>query len=295
MKTLLLLTFGTIVIVTQGQDLPPKVIGIFDWTMHEVKLPEKQKLNYLNKLVGSKFFTPFGFSNDSDKYHLIDFNSDGLMDIIYEGRNPPGIETDNVAFFLNEKDSLRLIVKLNGNFSGIEKSSTSSPIRFQIIKSPCCADYIYQIENYGFSKSGDCFIPKNSNDDFYQYAYGQVNDSSFCVTIKSHFAYVLGTDFPKELKSSDTVFTNAATYLTPIAMKPSDTDFKKDGLYFHMTTNKAIAKIDSGTKCIVLAEKKSSVGKAYCFVMLINTNEEQNYLAGFNFYQYGWIEKRFLK
>ncbi|NQY07682.1 MAG: hypothetical protein HRT68_16175, partial [Flavobacteriaceae bacterium] len=215
-------------------------------------------------------------------------------DIIYDGRNPMGIETNNVVFFINKDDSIRPVIKLNGDFTKIQIKDNKL-ISFQLIKSPCCTNYVFKIEDYEFNNLEDCYRPNNQNHNYYKYSYGQLNESSFCVSLVSQYAYVMKTEFPTKIDNKGCLTVTTKTYLTPKPLEPSNVDFKEDGLAFHFMKNKAISELPIGTVCQVLTEKKDEKGNIYCFVVLKNNETGKNYMNGIEFEQYGWVKKDDLK
>tara|TARA_B100000809_G_scaffold46738_3_gene41166 strand:+ start:1214 stop:2080 length:867 start_codon:yes stop_codon:yes gene_type:complete len=281
-----------------GQEFPPQKLEQFDFTSIETKVSANQKLNILKRLVFSEYLMPTEFktteSYDFENYHLLDFNADGKLDIIYDGRNPMGIETNNVVFFLNREDSLIPVIKLNGDFTKIEIQK-SQLVGFQLLKSPCCANFIYRIEDYKFSYSNDCFEPINGNHEYYKYWYGQVNDFEFCVSLISKYAYVKKTEFPTKIEFNRSSIVTSKVYLTPKPSEPSNIDFKEYKVAFNYMDNKAISQLPEGTICEVLSEKMNEKGNTFCFVVLVLNEEEKNYMNRIKFKHYGWLNKEKLK
>lgn len=300
MKTKILISILNIIIsvVCIGQQFPPKKLEQFDFSLIESKVSDTQKLNVLKKLVYSKYVATPKFNSiesyDYENYHLLDFNADGNLDIIYDGRNPMGIETNNVVFFLYKEDSLRPVIKLNGDFTKIEIKDNQLQ-SFQLIKSPCCANYIFTIEDYEFNNLDDCYKPNNGNHKHYNYSYGQLNNSSFCVSLTSQYAYVMKTEFPSKINNMGNFTISNITFLTPKPLEPSNVDFEENGLAFHFMENKAISQLPKETSCQVLSEKKNKKDIIYCFVVLKNNETEKNYMKGIKFKQYGWVKKEDLK
>ena len=133
------------------------------------------------------------------------------------------------------------------------------------------------------------------NHDYYKYSYGQLNESSFCVSLVSQYAYAMKTEFPTNIDDKGYLTVSIKTYLTPKPLEPSNIDFEEDGLAFHFVENKAISELPIGTICQVLTEKKDEKGNIYCFVVLKNKETGRNYMNGIEFEQYGWVKKEDLK
>ena len=280
------------------KNFPPQKLTQFDFSSIEKKVSDTLKLEFLRKLVFTKYLLPTMFetneSYDFENYHILDFNADSRLDIIYDGRNPMGIETNNVVFFLNKEDSLRPVIKLNGDFTKIEIKDNRLQ-SFQLIKSPCCANYIYRLENYELNKSDSCFEPQNGNHENYKYSYGQVNEPEFCVSLVSQYAYVMKTEFPDKVEIKGNFAVSNKTFLTPKPYEPTNADFDEDGLAFHFIDNKAISELPQETKCQVLSEKSDGKGNVYCFVVFKMNEKKMNYMDRIDFDQYGWVKKKDLK
>ena len=166
---------------------------------------------------------------------------------------------------------------------------------FQIIKSPCCAGNIYRIENYMVGDSTNCFVPHIGNNSQSQYRYAQVNDLEFCVSLVQKYAYVMKTEFPAEINLMDSMTFIQDAFLTPKPSKATNIDFTEELVYFRFNENKAISEVSKGNVCCVLSEKKDEQGNAYYFVVLINPNEDKNYMNKIDFEHYGWVNKTKLK
>lgn len=181
------------------------------WKNLEIPLSKTEKDKYLKKLAGNKFFEPSTYLV-REEYHIIDFNGDTKPDIIFTGREPGGGEIDNMAFFENEGDSLRLTLKLLGTIIDFKKESKKSPATFTVWEWPCC-DYAYH-NIYYYSYFSKEFIKDNLNSDqgHYNQSYGKFvknNHNNFKVV--EEYLYVKSTYLPKNgvLKSSIHFKTNA--------------------------------------------------------------------------------------
>jgi hypothetical protein len=79
----------------------------FDFSSKERNVSEDQKTTLLKRLVFSDCVLPTKFKkgdlSDFKNHHVIDFNADGKLDIMYDGRNSKRIETNNAIFFLPKK------------------------------------------------------------------------------------------------------------------------------------------------------------------------------------------------
>ena len=175
-----------------------------DWKNLEISLSKTEKDKYLKKLAGNKFFEPSTYLV-REEYHIIDFNGDNKPDVIFTGREPGGGEIDNMAFFENQGDSLRMILKLLGTIIEFKKETKNSPATFTIWEWPCC-DYAYHNIFY-YSYFSNEFIKDNLNSDqgHYNQSYGKFvknNHNNFKVV--DEYVYVKSTYLPKNgvLKST---------------------------------------------------------------------------------------------
>ena len=293
MKTAMSILFILLVFFVSAQEFPPEKWQDFDWGKWEVKLSDSKKMDYLKKLIDSKYFEVPYFKTASDelkKYHLIDLDGDTRMDVIYAGRNPGGIETNNIAFFLNNGDSLELVVKLNGNIIELKRKDSKSALEFKILKSPCCAGYIYELEHYKFCGNKDCFEVYNPDEKFHNYSYSEVNNSKFCASLIAKYTYVNGLEIPGSIAAHDTLTTMKKVFLTIKPGKPDNINFNEQvDFSFGLHGNKAISVIDSGIQCVILSKKKGENQEGYYFIMLKNTNKINNYLSAYPGYHYGWV------
>lgn len=201
---------------TNIDGLPPDSMrSVFRFANFEEKVSDDEKLAILHRLVSSKYFDAYiktSESYDFENYHIVDVNGDRFLDVFYDGREPNGIETNNLAIFLNDGDSLRLKVKLNGDILSL-KFKNKKLQKLQIMKSPCCNNHIFYIETYEKSTTDSCFIPYVSSHEDYRYTYGEVNSSDYCFALTRAFRYLRGTEFPADIYVKDTMHTNKETYV----------------------------------------------------------------------------------
>jgi len=259
---------------------PDSMISLFNFNEIEVKISDSSKLSLLQKLVSTKYF-PVSIKSAKyrrfSSYHIVDFNDDGLLDVIYDSKRPDGIETNNVAFFLNNGDSLELVIKLNGDFTRMDIQD-GGLTGFQLIYSPCCNDHIYSIRNFILADTANCYKPLNSKNEQYKYSYGEVNEPKFCVSYKSVIRYMRGTAFPFFKERPDTMIFNQDTFLR--------SSFSKG--------NRVEPIISEGTKCVVLAEMRVE-GNTFCFVLVEMRDTKLNIHKGLGVFYYGWINTKFIE
>ena len=281
----------------QPFSFPPKEFHrFFDFSSIETTLSDSLKINYLKRIADSKFLVKSAITSstsiDYENYHFLDFNADGQLDILYDGRIPSGIESNNVVFYLNRGDSLVPVIKLNGDFTQLQLKDQQLQ-SFQLLKSPCCASITYSLENYTFNASENCFETYVGSD-YYNSLYGQLNDPTFCVSISSQYDYILHTEFPDEIHMKQLATVTKKAFVTRIPLPATNTDFEEESYVFHTKENKAISHLNVGTPCVILSEKKDDMGNVHCFITFKNAEKNKNYLSHSPFQQYGWVDKNCL-
>lgn len=115
-----------------------------NWENIDSKIDKKKKLEIYKKIKPLVFpgcKECYEYITNSDLYkstHLIDINSDGKLDVIYEG--PSGAEGDKVQIFLYEKDKFTNVFEGYQNLQSlnIENGKLKS---FILLNFGCCADY----------------------------------------------------------------------------------------------------------------------------------------------------------
>lgn len=278
-------------IVSFSQLILPKNLDTFDWGVFEEIKSDSIKNNLINKIVESNMFDNYNDypeGRNINNYHLIDFNGDSYLDIIYDGKNPPGIEVNNVAFFLNKGDSLECVGYFLGDFMSITKISKTTPISFELNRHPCCAQFLFYLSEYKINSVPYSIDSTQLKYEGYYKEYGKYVDF---ISLTKQVRYAYHTEFPKSLDVIDTIFLTKKVFLTPQPFPPVDTNFNADRTAFHFLKNKAIAELTIGQKCVVLSKKRLTNGDTYYFIMLKITSITNNYCSEEpDAYQYGWIK-----
>ena len=191
-----------------------------NWNDWETKLTKEKKDLYLKKLVGNKFF-PAPFDIVREDYHIIDFNGDKLLDVIYAGREPTGGELDNFAFFQNEGDSLHLTLKLLGTIIEIERKDSGSPINFVVWEWPCCAQQVHSIHYYQYYNRNDSIYRVNKDAGHYNVSYGKYqknNTSNF--QLHKQLMYIKSTFLPEIISIDENINFTVRTDYTLMQTNP---------------------------------------------------------------------------
>lgn len=215
-----------------------------------------------------------GFLEES--ISIVDFDQDGLNDIIYEGYLNGG-ESEHVVFLHRSLFGLEKIFDVSGYVVHVSAPNRLSTMQIAIKHYGCCEDVISNIEMYSLIKLEDRY--------------------SFVLTDKYAFVDLETAEFPTELFNSpihfETVNPEYALRFTPeIDDTTQFTSYQignKTGIY------------PGGSIGVALAEKTDDSGRVWWFVyMKHNLEPLELYLhPGFNntIYPnaYGWMSSRFLK
>lgn len=268
-----------------------------DWKQYEINVSPAVKKDYIKRLTGNIFFPkPYDliFLNE---YHLIDFNGDGKLDVIYSGRNPIGGEKDNFAFFENQNDSLRLILKLLGNIIEISRESESNPIKFVVWEQPCCAELINKISYYEYYKNNDIVYCENKEIENYSESYG-IYIKNYYPNFYSinEYAYIRNTFLPDKIVKNDSNKTIEKFKTSIIQTNPyfeiSD-DYRKT--YSNKNFNLKIGLLKNDVKYEILNQIEIN-NKTYYFICFsifdieINPNICKEMNCKNNQKLCGWIE-----
>jgi hypothetical protein len=132
----------------KGNEFPSFFVNQkIDWAKLNIPVSNEKMWNVFDGLVGNEFFPSNQGTLSHSNLHVIDFNADGLLDVIYTGRHPGGGEIDNFAFFENDGKHCNLTLKLIGAIIEIERESAKSPIQFKVWEMPCCANQVNSIHH----------------------------------------------------------------------------------------------------------------------------------------------------
>lgn len=134
----------------------------FEWDKWEIKSSDNSKIEVINQLksdLGEKSLLN-KIDVSLEKFHIIDVNSDGKEDVIYNGFL--GNEKNSIILFICENG--KFIEKINtfGDIIGIKQELNYLPMTFRILNSPCCEDLVYSFEEYNYFIKNDKIFYKNS-------------------------------------------------------------------------------------------------------------------------------------
>jgi hypothetical protein len=169
MKKYLVLLFIILGASAHGQTLkqiitskiPPSNGDNIDWTNWEIKLDKSRKKDLLKKIVVedeySRSYIVIDYDDYIEKFHIVDFNLDGLPDIIFYGTTP-GLGDVFSDFFINRGDKLERIFTSVGSILSISPYNGYMPLALTVYSAygDGIAAHLYSItptisNNNGFS------------------------------------------------------------------------------------------------------------------------------------------------
>lgn len=270
-----------------------------NWKDWEIEISKEYKDQYIKKIVGNVFFPKPDYIVRED-YHLIDFNGDDLIDLVYAGREPSGGEIDNFAFFENNGDSLYLTLKLLGTIIEIERESSSSPINFVVWEWPCCSNQIHTIYYYNYYNNIDCAYRENRDGGFYSASYGKYqknNTPNFQSTEKMMF--IKSTLLPESISfyaNREFIVTKDNVIMQTNPKKPFEMERDMEYIPEDYESNIKITYLNKKQKGVILGSIVHENEKFY-FVkvtcektiseLIINNMKVENIL--------GWVNEKYLK
>lgn len=259
-----------------------------DWKKFEMPYNKSQKKKLVNK---TQQFRLLGFGSEMIFFHIVDINFDSIPDLIYAGRYPGGLEQDNVMIWLNKKDKLELVFKVQGNIVQIEKDSITQTIRLQVIAIPCCADQFFVNTIYQLpAKELPCFKINVMADIGY---YGEFNSKNFCAAKLEKNVFMNGTIFPKEnLSIIKTVNSKKAFYVVSEPNYITSTNIGSEENMenlFAGGSNPVFALYAKGTTVDILSEMIVK-DRVYYFIKTQNTSKVlKTYIRDKKVAVYGWV------
>jgi hypothetical protein len=249
----------------------------FEWTNFE-KQDQELKTRFINNLPDDfEFYTQYGdMSNFETGLHVVDFNADGLNDIIFTGYF--GGEAENILIFINTGQSFAKIFTETRKIHKIvfEKGKVQ---KMYIQDGGCCCEYL--LTNKIFSVDYSSELPKINLISQMQYLNNSIEEypsSYFEKTIKFE---VLNDKYN-------------------IRFSPVIDDTTQVWYCGEPQNGNSLGKIKLGSIGYALAEKIDSTGRIWWFVALHPNSKiyESIYYEDDirpNSYKLGWISSRFVK
>lgn len=259
----------------------PFGIARADFSKWEKPIEPCLKENMINKLEKFKeldfFFNVEKLIPDS-LFHIIDFDNDGLDDIIFHGLVANEIEL--LLFFKNEENYFRKVLSTGGYPLYVSNPTDGNPMSLVLKQYPCCADYVSIIEN---------IQPSNLPGDF---KYIITSKESYCDLEYSEFP---NNWFPHPFKLITT------QPKTSLRITPCIDDTTSDFIPVVNSRGNSVAKYPIGSIGVALAEAKDSTSRVWYFVKMLNNKKPiENFLHGgfmdtLDYYSYGWVSSRVIK
>jgi len=288
MKIIFIILFILLNSILISQGFPEKSIN---WQALEMRIEAKEKLSYLNKISLNKYFN-FEYSDltsEVDSFHCVDLNGDNLIDIVYEGKNPPGIEGVNFAFLISQGDSFKLALKM---FGYIESLNFTSGIvsKMQAICPPCCANYVFFREFYSFQNG--LLKLEQAADSLFDSQYNHYYSNLITVYIDSSEALGYCEDIPQKVELTYGK-TKEETFLTfdrnPVTNKSVPPDDAGYDMYYPAEGNNQVALLKPHIKVTILSASTSVTGEKYYFIKANNNDCSQTIFRDYhNLIIYGW-------
>jgi hypothetical protein len=299
MKVFTLIILFLIVIKTNSQIVQENLL---EWKNYETLLDDSIKWNLINKISGNQFaninyLIEYEFISDEAKekfisdelssYHFIDYNNDDLLDIIYEGRMPKGIEKEVTVFFKNSGDSLNVALKILGKISSLNFEDDKI-VTFTTIEKPCCCGFStfktkYSLENLNQGKLCEYSAFKNGYTEYFS------NYQECYLLEKEAIGYFLQKESIVEHKE---FVSKEDFYLTLKPEKISNTD--NPGIAdctYTMNGNNQVGLFRKGSAGIIISTFKSIGNEDYYLVRINNSNNIQSIFKENDIFIYGWMKR----
>ncbi len=233
----------------------------------------------VSDLIAEGHFTDYKpEGNYLEDFHLIDFNADGLKDVLFNG-SVVGGESKVILLFLNTGEAYTSILDLQGKIVWMQQKDKYSPFHFGINHYGCCASINDVLEFYTPLKLGN----------------------EFKYVVSQKIAMIKETILP------------ANDFIDPIAFKTVNPEYhlrstpqidneNKDGRFrdYNVKGN-ILATYPPESVGTAIAKKTDSTGRVWYFVVMKNNTEPLTELfsKGVNnnrsYYSVGWMSSNYLK
>lgn len=274
--TLLLLLFGSHWTFTQNS------LNTFertDFSSWEVNINDSLRLKYIELFRNSTLY-----KTNIDLYEskylegnicFLDFDKDGLIDIVYEGYLNGG-ESEYIVAFHHSNNGLEKILEIAGYPVEVSDPKISESLHFKIKNYGCCEDVISVIESYTF-------------------AYIDLQPA-FILKSKYSFMDLEQCTFPENYFEKPIQFETINSRYT-LRFSPEIND---STAYTSYIVGNGSAIYPQGSIGVALAEKIDESGRIWWFVYMKNNLKpiENNLHHGANndqsYFSYGWLSSRYV-
>lgn len=270
-KTLLILLLTPTLSLGQLKDfLIGKEPDLESWIKSSDSQQAYELLNSEGHLTG------YILLKDSYKYfHFIDFDADGLTDILYNGSG--GGESRVVAFFRNMGDQYSKVYEVMGKLVYVNDFKPYEPFSFAVNHYGCCASINDVFEFYSPTNIGNKFTYQLTN----------------------KIAHISGMEFPK------------GEFVSPIAFKTINPEYTlriqpiiDNGEPYHpdyVMPGNVMAVYPPGSLGTAIATRTDDTGRVWYFAIMKNNIDpiKEILFTGYNneasYYTMGWISSRYVE
>jgi hypothetical protein len=250
----------------------------FEWANFE-KQDQELKARFIKNLPNDfEFYTQYGgsISNLEAGLHIVDFNGDGLNDIIFNGHL--GGEAEYIIIFINTGQSFAKIFTETQKFHKIVFENGKIQ-KMYIQDGGCCCEYLLTNKIFSVDYSSD--LPKINLISQIQYLNNSVEKYP-----SSYFEKIIEFEVLNDKYN--------------IRFSPIIDDTTQVWYCGEPQNGNSLGKIKSGSIGYALAEKMDSTGRVWWFVALHPNSKiyESIYYDDDirpNSYKLGWISSRFVK
>lgn len=283
-QTILLLLIFSITFSLKSQSIQEIVtteIGYFVdtnfvWSGWEVSMELEKKIALIKEINQNKFlrYPIENLDNYIEFFHIIDFNMDGMLDIVFYG-NPGGAESTYVIFIEKTKDGFQETYRSAGRLLSVSEYDGYTGMGFTIYNYGCCAsmvDHLYKI------------APINT-------------PNGFSYQVQSDVAFYSGMDKPTKIFDKQIRFK---TINDKYSLRASPEINSDEEAYYGLTNGNIIATFPKSSKGIAIAESTDETGRVWWLVIMSNKNKpiDSNMYSGYhqieNYKIAGWMSSRYL-
>jgi hypothetical protein len=209
-----------------------------DWSKYETLLPIDVRARTLSDSIFA-LDNPYGSTSAAD-FHFIDLNSDGLLDVLFNGHRGEG---EDLIIWLRVGSGYEKMSELEGRVTSLLRSEPWTPLSFRLYDYGCCA----------------------SRFDFFNQYVPAIDSGKFAYKLTTQ-VMVSSTDQPSVRFYMDsrpiTVKSKMEVRFDPlINNEPWDADYGK-------AVGNLYATFSTGSTGRVLGEGTDSLGHTWYFVMM---------------------------
>lgn len=262
--------------LAQNFNFRPQKVDFSKWEEKEDFEKKKNMVTQLKKFTELNFVFNIQKEIEYDLFHIIDFDRDGLNDIIFYGF--VGNEIELILFFKNDGSKFKEVLFNGGDPIYISDPEDNFPMSLIIKQYPCCADFVSVIEK---------IEPVNIPGEF-----------KYIVTSKEAYCDFEESIYPeKYFKHNIKFITTQAKSNLRITPLIGDTTFN----YTAVDSTNTAAIYPAGSLGVAIAEKKDTSERVWYFVKMLNNKKpiiniiHGGFLDSLPYCSYGWMSSRVIK